>query len=273
MPARKRPVDAYARLWRSNRLDPLCRLAEQTNSAGSVARIRVGAGLAHRVRSYRRAMSADLGPVMDEGLLDYANHCVAVCASEFGRPRETLPPPFELVVGGTVPEFRKLPGNPGTTLVILKQGCNVWQHRFQIGHEVTHWLITPSSIFPGIFHWTHEMLANEMSICCLRTSALLGAEETARQNEDTLRKAGWGESVEKVLSTKLECPPYDWIFGPAFRLGRKLQKAVGWDHVKMISTYFDDQGQPDLRGWFAALSSKRTRKAKKVLGTPHEGWV
>ena len=218
-------------------------------------------------------MELSFSQVADDGLLAYAKHCVALCACEFGRSEETLPPLFELVVGGTVPEFRKLPGNPARSLVILQNGCNVWQHRFQIGHEVTHWLITPSDVFPGIFHWTHEMLANEISICCLRASGIDGAEETARRNEDKLRKADWGVSVEKLLTTKLESPPYNWVFGPAFRLGRRLKKAVRWEHLKKLSTYSDDQGQPDVRAWFADLSPKRAREAKKVLGTPHEGWV
>jgi hypothetical protein len=61
---------------------------------------------------------------------------------------------------------------------------------------------------------------------------------------------------------------YDWVFGRAFVVGRDLQKAVGWEEVKKLADFFDDHGQPDVRGWLSTRSA-----ALRALGEPEAGWV
>jgi hypothetical protein len=201
-----------------------------------------------------------LSPLTDPGLLAYAERCVALAAAEFDR--SALPTRFVVVDGGSVPEFRKVGDG---SLVVVQRGSNLWQSRFQLGHEITHWLLTPKDV-PAIFHWTHEMLANEVSLRCLRSSGLAAAEEVAEQNETDFRRKADGVSLRKMLATPL-VHPYHWVYGRAFVVGRQLQVAAGWKDVKRLALYFTDRGQPDLAAWLAALPAHSQKRVHAVLGT------
>jgi len=165
-----------------------------------------------------------------------------------------------------MPEFRMDPGGgPGT--IILERGGDFWRERFQAGHEVFHWLITPASAYPGIHHWTHEMFANEMGVRCLRASGIRDAEAMAEEYAKWLESKSEETTLLKMLTTPLT-PPYEWVFGRAFVIGRKLQKAVSWERLKPLAT-----AEPDIRSWLEALPAKLRRAANEVLGEPSDEWV
>ena len=208
--------------------------------------------------------------VTDRELLDYSGHCVRACARELGRAEEGLPPPFVVFTGGRVAEFRKQPGHG--TAVILKGGSDRWQLRYQAGHEISHWLCTPAEAFPGIFHWTHEMLAFELALRCLRGSKIEGSGEYAGRCEQLLERQARRTSRKRMLTTPLT-HPYSWVYGRAFVTGRQLQDAVGWERVKELATCFDKRGQPDLRGWLGILPTDERKQAELVLGRPSSDWV
>jgi hypothetical protein len=209
-------------------------------------------------------------PVTDEDLIAYSQDCKRLCAELFGRPANSLPAPFEMVYADTGPRFEMLP--TGDTLVILKPGNDVWKHRFQVGHEVTHWLLTPANAAPGILHWSHEMLANTVSIRCLRGSGIPQAEQYARACERDFQNSRTDISVETLLTTEL-VEPYDWVFGPAFRMGQRLEKPLKWKRLKALGTTFDADGKPDVGQWVDKLDPKFQGIALKALTGDRDRWV
>jgi hypothetical protein len=218
----------------------------------------------------------ELEPVEDRDLLEYIDDCVTLCAGEFRRARESLPAPFRVVLGDqTQPEYRMVEGQ--APLIILVSGTNERQLRFQAGHEVFHWLATPESAAPGIFHWTHEMLAWEISLHCLRSSQDrkgYGLMAHAATCEEWLENEAQRATLERMLTEPLVSGiPYDWVFGRAFVVGRKLQEVAGWDHVKQLATCFDEEGKPDVRGWIGALPPDLSEAVRRVLGEPASNWV
>ena len=202
-----------------------------------------------------------------------------VCARAFNRTKETLPEPFEVFSDTTQPQFRVRERK-----IILRQGTNWWQLRWQAGHEVFHWLCTPGS--DDIFHWTHEMLAQEMSIRCMESAVLLpspprdkfadgrpyGAKDYVHEAETGFRDDVGSTSLERMLTTELH-PPYEWVRGRAFVTGRKLQTEVGCENLKRLATCFTESGRPDVRMWLRELPRPDRRRAVRVLGKPNDEWV
>jgi hypothetical protein len=217
--------------------------------------------------------------ITDPELLAFGDHCVDVCAREFNRCTDTWPRRFEVWSETAQPQFRAREGR-----IILKQGCNWWQLRSQVGHEVFHWLCTPGS--EDIFHWTHEVLAQEMSIRCIRSATIVpppphdkfrdgrpyGVDDYADEAEAEYRREAISTSLEKMLTTEL-VPPYEWVRGRAFVVGRKLATEVGWEQLKRVATYFDEAGKPDVRRWLRDLPRPDRRRATRVLGPPKDDWV
>jgi hypothetical protein len=217
--------------------------------------------------------------ITDPELLAYAAHCVDVSAREFNRQPDAWPRPFEIWANAAQPQFRVREGR-----IILKQGCNWWQLRSQVGHEVFHWLCTPGS--DDIYHWTHEMLAQEMSIRCIRSAGIVpppphdkfpdgrayGVDDYADEDEAEYRRESVATSLEKMLTTEL-VPPYEWVRGRAFLAGRKLAAETSWEQLKTIATYFDEAGRPDVRHWLRDLPRPDRRRVTRFLGPPNDGWV
>jgi hypothetical protein len=235
-----------------------------------------------------RAGGGQIGPyalavsvLESEWLRKHVDACIALYLEEFKLARKALPPAFELDWSDRdFPVFVKQPGQgaEGTKiLLVLKSDSNQeWSLRLQVGHEIFHWLFTPPEVHPGIYHWSHEMLANEMSICCIRASGVEGAEAYAQATEQHFRDQAAGVSLRKMLTTPLRREGgagYSWVFGRAFVVGRCLIEKVGWEHVKGLATSLDDQHQPDVRGWIDALPRSEQLGARDVLGAPHEKWV
>jgi len=216
-------------------------------------------------------------------LRDYLDHCVALYTKEFNRSTQDLPPPFDLglsTVGS--PVFEKQPGQDaeGTKILLAPIDDEAWGRewplRSQAGHEVFHWLFTPPAVYPGIYHWAHEMLANEMSLLCVRKSGIEDAEDYARSMEIGFRAKVQETTRVKMLTTELhrdDGATYAWVFGRAFSVGRQLRDAVGWEHLKGLATSLEDERRPDLRGWLAALPRPLELRAINILGQPHPNWV
>ncbi len=52
----------------------------------------------------------------------------------------------------------------GRGRIVVEQGSDWWQTRYQIAHEVFHGFFTR----PQRFHWTHEMFAVEAALAAMR---------------------------------------------------------------------------------------------------------
>lgn len=221
---------------------------------------------------------AGIVSVTDVEILDYFEHCVTICADQFRQRESALPQPFRVLLGETGPEYRMESGG-GTPSIILNPDSDEWQMRVDAGHEVFHWLRTPADAYPGVFHWTHEMLANEISLRCLRTWEATwrpghaprdyGPVQHAQKFEAWLEAKASEVSLELMLTTRLQSGvPYKSVYGRAFLTGRLLQKAVGWERLKPLAVR-----EPDVRGWLEALPSKLNHAAIDVLGKPSDEWV
>jgi hypothetical protein len=70
------------------------------------------------------------------------------------------------------------------------------QLRHQAGHEVFHWLRTPAERTPGILHWTHEMLAIEVSHRAMRAAAIPGCAEYLNDSDTYYRALAPGRGLE-----------------------------------------------------------------------------
>jgi hypothetical protein len=81
-------------------------------------------------------------------------------------------------VWGEGAEYRANPGDAGPILV-ARAGADWWRIRYQIAHEVFHWLCTP----PRTFHWTHELFAVELAV---QAMADLGEFDYVSRTVDSL---------------------------------------------------------------------------------------
>jgi hypothetical protein len=214
-------------------------------------------------------------------LREYVDTCIALYVEEFNLSPDDLPPLFDLgwsPRGFPVFEKKQDQGAEGTTILLARMQHSLWEWslRLQAGHEIFHWLFTPADVYPAIYHWSHEMLANEMSLCCIRASGVEGAEAYAQATEQHFGDEAEGVSREKMLTTRLHREGgagYAWVFGRAFVVGRDLKEKVGWEHVKGLATCLDDQHQPDVRRWLEALPPSQRSGAVEVLGPPRDDWV
>jgi hypothetical protein len=210
-------------------------------------------------------------PVTDPELLAYFEHCVEFHRRELPRNPEEQPPRFDVVLSDDQPQYRVRERR-----IILQRGSNWWQLRSQAGHEVFHWWATPGA--GDIYHWSHELIAQEMSIRCIESASLRPREglkspdEYIRATEDQYRAEAGSTSLQKMLTTAIT-PPYEWVRGRAFVTGRELESSVGWGHLKNLATYFTDEQVPDVRRWLADLPRPDRRRAMRVLGRPDVTWV
>lgn len=213
-------------------------------------------------------------------LREYLDRCIEIYREEFDRSAETLPPPFRLAASTvSVPVFEKPAGAQSVMWLAVEAHDDRWPDdwllRTQAGHELLHWLCTPAEV-SAIYHWTHELVANEMSLLCLRRSGIDGIEAYATALEENWRRQAVSDSTEKLLTTPLHREDggiYGWVFGRAFVVGEELKKAVDWENVKRLATTFGESHQPDLRSWLKGLQRPDRRRAERVLGKPNERWV
>jgi hypothetical protein len=180
-------------------------------------------------------------------------------AAEFGqKPREL--PSLEWGEGA---EYRTNPGDGRPTIFVARAGADWWRIRYQIAHEVFHWLCTP----PGTFHWTHELFAVELAV---RAMDELGQLDYAARTVDSLTAQAELLPLQDMLGTPL-APPYPpGLYGRAWVTGRLLDEAVGWERLKPLASSFDLAAQPDVVGWVRSLPRGDREKAGAVLGTVPE---
>jgi hypothetical protein len=184
------------------------------------------------------------------------------------------PPPFELLVGDqNVPYYRM--GKPPA--IVLTPIDHYGSLRLQVGHEVFHWLCTPETAAPGVFHWTHEMLAVITSLACVRLEHALA--DYANENEELFRQQAKSFSIAEMVTTRLSTDPVhdpypEGLFGRALETGAQLRSKVGWKRLRLLASCFDTAGRtPDVRAWLEGLAPPKRDAAIRVLGTPTDAWV
>jgi len=182
-------------------------------------------------------------------------------AAEFGREPRELP----LLEWGESAEYRADTGD-GPTIFVAREGADWWRIRYQIAHEVFHWLCTP----PQTFHWTHELFAVEVA---LRAMDELGEFDYAARSVESLTEQAKLLPLHAMLVTPL-APPYPaGLYGRAWTTGRLLDEAVGWERLKLLASSFGLTGQPDFIGWLRSLPQRDGTKVQAVVGTPSATWV
>src|SRR2546421_986735 len=95
--------------------------------------------------------------LLDEGVRVYMAEQSRRTAQEFGQ--ELGPSSPLLLEWGSRAEFRPVTADGVPRIFVTRRYADWWRIRYQIAHEVFHWLCTPA----GIFHWTHELFAVEMA--------------------------------------------------------------------------------------------------------------
>jgi hypothetical protein len=184
-------------------------------------------------------------------------------ANEFGLAVVTAPPQLEW---GDEPEFRPITADGDPRIFVKRCGADWWRIRYQIAHELFHWLCTPA----GVFHWTHEQLAVETAV---QSMEAIGEHDYARRETKRLTS----EAARLPLSTMLVTPFREvyppGLYGRAWVTGRELIGAVGWKRVKPLAQSFDHHGKPDVADWVAALAQTERSAVEGVLGRPSAQWV
>ena len=180
-------------------------------------------------------------------------------AIEFGKKLEHGEPP--LLEWGERPEYRPITADGRPRIFVAKGGADWWRIRYQIAHEVFHWICTP----PGTFHWTHELLAVEVAV---RAMDALGEADYARRAMDDMEVEAEQLPLHAMLTTPLDHHYPPGLHGRALMTGRQLIAAVGWEQLKRLA-----HGQPDVHAWFRALQPAEQAAAEAVLGPPSSGWV
>ncbi len=99
---------------------------------------------------------------LDDGVAAFLVERARRTAEEFGKKAGDLP----RLEWGAGPEFRAAAAGGRPTILVAREGADWWRIRYQIAHEVFHWLCGPR-----IFHWTHEFFAVETAI---RAMAAIG---------------------------------------------------------------------------------------------------
>ncbi len=180
---------------------------------------------------------------------------------EFGKePRD---PP--LLEWGAGPEFRADTADGKPRIFVAREGADWWRIRYQIAHEVFHWLCGPR-----IFHWTHEFFAVETAI---RAMAAIGELDYARRTMEGLRKNAGLTPLGAMLVSPLPDQSLLGLYGRAWVTGRELTGAVGWVHMKKLANCFDADGKPDVVGWMRSAPSVEGVKLEAILGSPSPAWV
>jgi hypothetical protein len=206
----------------------------------------------------RTELSAELDSEVEAYLAERARRT----AEEFGKVPGELP----VLEWGDRPEFR-VTGDGRPRIFVARDGADWWRIRYQIAHEVFHWLCGPR-----VFHWSHELLAVETAI---RALAAIGELDYARRNMETLKVAADLLPLDGMLLTPLDRgDPYPpGLHARAWVTGRQLTGAVGWVRMKLLADRFDSDGKPDVVGWIRSLPVVERSRVEAVLGVPSSAWV
>jgi hypothetical protein len=202
--------------------------------------------------------------LLDDDLRAFLFACRDRTAAEFGKRADG---PLPLLEWGEQPEYRAgAPGEAGT-IFLSRHGHDWWQVRYQLAHEVFHWLCSP----PPTKHWTHEALAVETAVACV---AELGDGEYARTVAAALRAEAELLPVGAMLTARLDLGSYPpGLYGRAWVTCRELIGAVGWERLKPLASSFDDRGRPDVAAWLRSLEPAEQVKVEAVLGPPSPEWA
>lgn len=189
-------------------------------------------------------------------------------AEEFGKSYDDLP----LLEWGATIQFQAITADGKPRIFVAREGADWWRIRYQIAHEVFHWLCSP----PRTFHWTHEMLAVETAV---RAMDEIGEHDYARRSVDLLLEQAELLPLQTMLVTPLvsDDPPglygHPGIYGRAWLTGRQLSDAVGWERVKQLADSFDPNGKASPRRWVLLLPAEDREKVEAVLGASAPDWV
>jgi hypothetical protein len=177
-------------------------------------------------------------------------------AAEFGTAVDEIP----VLEWGEVPQLDVRRVGAGAAILVARAGADWWRIRYQIAHEVFHWVCGPR-----VFHWTHEMLAVETALRAMRE---LGEDDYARRNIDALVAEADCLSLATMLTTPVVPGPLPGLYGRAWVTGACLVEAVGWERLKLLAGSFDANGNPDVASWLRALPDPARSRAEAVLGSP-----
>jgi hypothetical protein len=205
---------------------------------------------------------------IDDDVMAFLAERGRVTAVEFGKELGEQP----LLEWGDGIQFQAITADGRPRIIIVREYTDWWRIRYQVAHEVFHWVCSP----PQTHHWTHEMLAVEMAV---RAMNEIGEHDYAQRSIDSLLEQAKLLPLETMLVTPLVSndPPglysHPGIYGRAWLTGRQLSDAVGWELVKRLADSFGPDGKPSLRKWVLLLPASDRQKVEAVLGTPTPGWV
>jgi hypothetical protein len=198
---------------------------------------------------------------LDDEAIAYLAERARRTAEEFGK--ESGEPP--LLEWGERPEFRVVTSDGKPRIFVAREGADWWRIRYQIAHEVFHWLCGPR-----VFHWTHEFFAIETSI---RAMASIGELDYARRSIAELTKAADAMSLETMLAIPIADVYPPGLHARAWVTGRELTRGVGWVRMKLLADCFGGNGEPDVVGWIRSLPVVERSRVEAVLGVPSPEWV
>jgi hypothetical protein len=203
--------------------------------------------------------------LLDDDVRAFLAEQSARVAKEFGK--ELSGRELPLLEWGDQPELRFLTADGRPRLFLSRDAPDWWRIRYQIAHEVFHWLCSP----PQTFHWTHELLAVETAV---RAMEEIGEHGYAEKVTATLTAEAARLPLARMLTTRLDEGYYpDGLYGRAWTTGRQLIAAVGWETVKLLAGSSDDTGKPDALLWIRSLSPQDQAEVEEVLGVPSPKWV
>lgn len=200
---------------------------------------------------------------LDESALGFLAERAERTAAEFGAELGSKPPP--LLAWGEGPEYRA-GGSGALPTIFVSHDADWWQVRYQIAHEVFHWLCTP----PRTFHWSHELLAVETAV---RAMGELGEHAYVETLERSLAAQAERLPLAAMLTTPFGDEYPDGLYGRAWLTGRRLEAAAGWEELKPLAASFGEDGRPDVAAWVQSLRVKQRAAVEAVLGEPSAGWV
>jgi hypothetical protein len=182
----------------------------------------------------------------------------------FGCEKEASVLP--LLEWGSKAEFRPVTADGVPRIFVKRRYADWWRIRYQIAHELFHWLCTP----PGTFHWTHELFAVEMAV---RAMEELGEHDYVRRETERLAAEAELLSLSAMLVTPFGDVSPAGLYGRAWVTGRALIDVIGWERLKSLARSFDEHGRPDVAEWVRALPQRRRAGVEGVLGRPSKAWV
>jgi hypothetical protein len=148
---------------------------------------------------------------------------------------------------------------------VSREGADWWRIRYQIAHEVFHWLCGPR-----VFHWTHEFFAVETGV---RAMAAIGEVDYARRTMAELRNNANLTSLGTLLESPLPDVRLQGLYGRAWVTGRHLTGIVGWVRMKALADCFDANGTPDIIAWIRSFEDEDQARLEVVLGQPTAVWI